>query len=359
MANDSLKYKYAAIGLPWRGSMATDVSDCKTAREVIEKAKLDFYVDKCELVGKMPITLNGDNTVNTVMGDFAYEGNIYRSCPNAYATYRTDKNVPLGIVKQKYEVVQNMDAFNFFDDAIGPDKAIWQTAGCFGCGQKVFISAKLPYTTQVYGDPIDSYLVFSNSHDGSSSINIMFTPIRVFCFNCLNAARKNADSYIRIRHTISAKDKLQQGADILNAAMKYVTEAKQLYETLYTIKMSDTQVMEYLTKLVVSAEELAKLQEYDISVFKRLINKDYMVLERTGISTRKANQISKMFDYYINGVAQDKIAGTAWGAYNAVTGYYSNKPDDNAEKRMDSLLYGGGSVSMSKAFNEALDLVEV
>lgn len=54
---------------------------------------------------------------------------IYRKCDNAFATYRTDYNIPLGVVKSKYTIVQNNDAFNFFDDAIGKNSAIWQTAG--------------------------------------------------------------------------------------------------------------------------------------------------------------------------------------------------------------------------------------
>lgn len=363
MANNS---KYAAIGLPWKGPFAIDVSDCKTSKDVIKKAKLDYTVDKCELVARMPIKENNNNSISEVMGDFAHEGYIYRNCPNAYSTYRTDKNIPLGLVKDRYEVVQNIDAFNFFDDAIGPDKAIWQTAGCFGYGHKIFISAKLPQTTQIHGDPIDHYLVFSNSHDGSSSINIMFTPIRVFCFNCLNSARKNADAYIKIRHTISAKDKIQQGADILNMAIKYITEAQQLYEALYLIKMSDAEVMHYLSKLVLNAEEERKILEYmsnpyeiDITPFKRLINRDAMLLENTKISMRKANQIANMYDYYQNGVAQENIAGTAWGAYNAVTGYFSNVNTDKGIGRMNDLLYGGDNNKMQNAFNEALALAEV
>ena len=39
----------------------------------------------------------------------------------------TDYNIPLGVVKSKYTIVQNNDAFNFFDDAIGKNSAIWQT----------------------------------------------------------------------------------------------------------------------------------------------------------------------------------------------------------------------------------------
>ena len=101
------KYRYK--GLPWGGSIGHDVKDCTTSREVLDEAGLNFHVEKCELVARMPFSINGNNEINETMGDFAHNGNIYRDCPNGYATYRTDKNIPLGIVKSKYEVVQNQD----------------------------------------------------------------------------------------------------------------------------------------------------------------------------------------------------------------------------------------------------------
>ena len=193
--------KYNVNGLPWASGIGKDVSDCTTAQEVMQKAGLDFYVDKCDLVARMPFNINGNNKFNELGGEFAKDGYIYRNCPKAYATYRTDTNTPLGLVKDKYEVIQ---AFNFFNDAIGVDKAQWDRAGKFGYGHKIFVSAKLPYTTKVGKDVVDNYLVFSNSHDGSSSINILFSPIRVICTNMLNSALNSANSYIRIKHTKSA-----------------------------------------------------------------------------------------------------------------------------------------------------------
>lgn len=348
--------RYQAKGLPWSSGIGKDVKDCTTSREVLEKAGLDFVVEKCPLVGEMPFSLNKANN-EIALGDFVHNGRVYRGCPNAFATYRTDMNIPLGVVKSKYNVVQNSEAFKFFDDAIGIDRALWQTAGQFGFGEKVFISAKLPITTDVHGDEIDHYLVFSNSHDGSSSINIMFTPIRVFCTNCLNAGLESADSYIRIKHTKSAQEKLKTGAEILRIACEYAKDAQQLYNALYCINMSDEQVKQYLINLNLNAAERQALIDFDPKLgYDKLLRKDYLTLERTGISTRKANKIIGMWEYYNEGIGQQQIAGTAWGAYNAVTGYYSNVGNDAGEKRMDSLLYGGGFNSMQNAIVEAYEL---
>lgn len=348
--------KYNTNGLPWSHGIGREVTDCVTAKEVMQKAKLDWTVEKCELVAKMPFNINGNNTVDEKNGDFSFKGNIYRECPKAYGTYRTDVNLPLGIVKDKYKVVQNIDAFDFFDDAIGKDKAVWQRAGLFGVGQKVFVTAKLPTTMKVGNDEIENYLVFSNSHDGSSSINILFTPIRVICTNMLNSALKNTDSYIRIRHTESAEEKLQTGAEILRIAAEHANSAQELYRALQVINMSDDDIMKYILDLNLTEQERGLLAEYsDIkTAIKRLYNRDFTTMEHVGVSTRKMNTIVNMFEYYMDGIGQKEIAGTAWGAYNAVTGFYSNVANLSGEKRMDSLLYGSANRVMNKALNLAL-----
>lgn len=345
--------KYSVNGLPWSNGIGTSVKECTTSKDVMTKAKLNWNVKKCELVAKIPFGINNNNNIDTNNGDFAYKGNIYRECPNAYGTYRTDINVPLGVVKEKYEVVQNLEAFNFFDDAIGEDKAVWHSAGMYGLGHKVFVTAKLPNTIKVGKDEIDNYLVFSNSHDGSSSVNILFTPIRVVCTNMLNSSLHATDSYIRIRHTKTVKEKIKKGAEILRIAAEHANTTQQLYNSLTTINMSDEDVMKYLLDLNFNEQEKSLFAEYkDVrTAIKKLYNRDYITMEHIGVSTRKMNTIINMFEYYMDGIGQKEIAGTAWGAYNAVTGFYSNVANFTGEKRMDTLLYGNANRTMNKALN--------
>ena len=348
--------RYKAKSLPWESGIGTNVKGCITSRDVMNEAGLNWLVDKCQLVAKMPFKINSPILEEVYSGDgaFSYGGNVYKDLENAFATYRTDINAPLGLVKQKYEIVQNSDVFSFFDSAIGKDKAVWEYAGMFGYGHKIFVTAKLPVTTTVLGEPIDNYLVFSNSHDGSSSVDIQFTPVRVFCTNCLNAAFKSADCHIRLRHTKTIAERLELGADVLKIACQYALTAKEIYDSLASIKMTDKQVMEYIAKLQLTENELAKIAEIDsLHGIEKLFARNYRILEESGISTRKSNQIATMFDYYQNGVAQEKIVGTAWGAYNAITGYYSNVDNLERSKRLDSLLWGNGNIVTNKALNLA------
>lgn len=345
---------YITKGAPW--AIGINVSDCHTSREVMEKAKLNFTVDKCELVAKMSFGKDKNNIVNDLAGDFAKDGYIYREVPNAYGTFRADTCQPLGIVTDRYEVVQNIDAFKFFDDAIG-DGVRWDKAGCLNGGERIFVSAKLSIRNTVAGDPVDDYLVFTNSHDGSCSINIMFTPIRVYCTNMLSGALKKADAYIKIKHTQSAKHKLNLGADILRAAIQCSNTANELYNALYKIRLTDKDVLNYLCNLVLSSEEHTKLLTYDKeNGYNKLLKKDYSTIEATNISTRKINKVTSMFKYYCDGIAQKEIRGTAWGAYNAITGFYSNIEKMSGERRTESLLYGGASNTINVALQYASKL---
>lgn len=344
--------KYNVGGKPW--AIGKDVSDCHTAQEVMEKADLNWAVAKCQMVAKMPFRVGGNNDVDC--DSFVHKGNIYRELPNAYATYRTDNNYPIGIVKEKYEIVQNMDAFNFFNTAIGENLAKWDKAACLNFGEKIYVTAKLPVQTTVGdNDPIDNYLVFSNSHDGSSSVDVMITPLRVVCTNMLNGAIDNASCHIRLRHTKSVKEKLEFGAEVLKVACEHAIEAQDMYRQLAKSKMTDEEVYEYLCRLQLTPTEIQSLMQYDREHgFKRLVNRDYRCLEATEISTRKANMLYNMFDYYNDGIGQKDIYGTAWGAYNAVTGFYCNVANLEGEKRMTSLVWGSANKNMSKALNNVM-----
>lgn len=346
--------RYTANGTPW--AIGVNVSDCTTTAEVMEKAGLDFTVDKAPLMARMPFGLNRNNEINEDKGDFARNGKIFRDVKGYWGTYRVDTNQPLGLVKDKYHIIQNQEAFKFFDNAIGENKVIWDKAGCLNNGKLVYLSAKLPITTKVGEDEIENYLVFTNSHDGSTSVKIMFTPIRVICTNMLACAIDKAKSYIPIRHTISADAKIDRSAEILRIAAIHASSAQQLFESLTKVSMSDSDVMQYLANLQLTETERQALMAFDpVNGYKKLFIRDFSTLEAAKISTRKANQLANMFEYYLDGIGQKHITGTAWGAYNAVTGFYTNVANLEGEKRLSSLLYGGANANINKALTAAID----
>lgn len=363
---------YKVKGKPWAYSGAIDVSDCATAKEVMLKAGLNFNVAKCELVGKMPIKLTGtDEELDRIIkeqkeGAHVFGTDIYRKCDNAFATYRTDYNIPLGVVKSKYTIVQNNDAFNFFDDAIGKNSAIWQTAGFWGNGERIFVSAKLPNNILVKGDPVENYLVFTNTHDGSGGVKILFIPIRVICQNTLNAtirtssnyvicqntlnaAIRTSSNYVSFRHTTSVHNKISVAQEILGISKIKSEEFGQYCNLLANIKVTDEDVIQFIGENLLTSDEIQRLKDTGHTI-KDIAYRSGLALTDSKISSRKMNVISDTYSYYFDGPGQRDILGTAWGAVNAISGYYSNIDNIEGTKRFDSICYGDKSRKIENAF---------
>lgn len=336
---------YGVKGAPFRYGGAINVESCKTAAEVMTAAGLDWTVAKCELVAKMP--LHQDRAEDN---GFVFGSNNYVDCPNAFATYRTDHNIPLGIVKERYTPVQNIEAFTFFDGAIGKDKAIWQTAGYFGRGERIFVSAKLPKNIYVNGDPIENYLVFTTSHDGSSGVKILFTPIRVVCQNTLNAAIRTASNFVSFRHTKNVHGNLDIASEILGICDTTTTYLQEAFTCMRNKKIDDNEAQSIFANIILTDDELLKIRETGHTI-GQIVGRDWIAIKDSGVSMKKVNILSEMNNYYFSGVGQKSIIGTGYGVYNAVTGYYSNVDNSEGIKRMDSLLYGDKSRKIELAGN--------
>lgn len=170
---------------------------CPTSAEAIRHAGLDYEVLK------VPVFCTPENKQPVVIAD-------------KYATYRKDNGSVLGIVGDRYTIIQNRDAFTFFDEIVGEGAAIYETAGCLGNGEVIFITAKLPdYIKVGNNDLIEQYLFLTSSHDGSGAIQVAFTPIRIVCNNTLNFALQNCTNKLTIRHTESAKARLAQAHKVM------------------------------------------------------------------------------------------------------------------------------------------------
>lgn len=336
---------YTVKGMPFKYKGAVNVEDCKTAEDVMSSAGLNWNVSKCELVAKMPIHINQVDT-----NGFIHGTNNYVECPNAFATYRTDYNIPLGIVKERYTPVQNTEAFNFFNNAIGKNKALWQTAGFFGNGERIFVSAKLPKNIFVQDDVIENYLVFTTSHDGSSGVKILFTPIRIVCENTLNAAIHDSTNYISFRHTKSVHNNLDIAAEILETCNNKIANLQEQFILMKKIKMTDEKAQQTFANVVLTDDEQFRIKQTGHTI-GQIITRDWRAINDAQISMKKVNVIAEMNNYYFDGIGQRELVGTGYGVYNAVNGYYSNVDNSEGLKRMDSLLYGDKARKIELAGN--------
>jgi phage/plasmid-like protein (TIGR03299 family) len=148
-----------------------------TSAEAIQYAGLDYIVEKRPLFTYDTENQIADPDTDIIIPEI--------SVPNYFATVRADTDQVLGVVGNDYEVVQNRDAFTFFDAIVGGGEGIlYETAGALGNGERIFITAKLPgYIRVGKDDLIEKYLFLTTSHDGYGSITAAFTPTRIVCNN--------------------------------------------------------------------------------------------------------------------------------------------------------------------------------
>lgn len=296
---------------PWHG-LGKIVTDYPNSKEALQFAGLDFTVEKLPNVHRFP---DGREIVSD----------------NSFFTSRTDTGLILGDkIGADYEVVQNIDAFQFFDAIVGGDGIQYETAGALGNGERIFITAKLPgYIKVGNGDLIEKYLFLTTSHDGFGSITAAFTPVRIVCANTLNAAMRRRSNTIRIRHTVNAKDKLAEAHKVMGISNMLSGELETIFNRWATIRISDPEVKQLIQlAMAPNKETLQKLNEPGAGNLSNPFNK----------------MVDQVFEYAMSSPTQQtaEAKGTLFGAYNAVTGYFQNvRTYKDGEAKMKSLYYGG------------------
>ena len=202
----------------WHG-LGKIVQDYPTSKEALEFAGLNFEVKKSPNIHELE------------------SGKRFESKSSFYS-YRTDTDEILGDrLGKDYQVIQNIEAFAFFDAIVGGDGIQYETAGALGKGERIFITAKLPGYIKVGNDDlIEKYLFLTTSHDGFGSITAAFTPVRIVCANTLNAAMNNHSNAIKIRHTANAKEKLEQAHKVMGISNKLSVEMEDIFNRWSKIK---------------------------------------------------------------------------------------------------------------------------
>ncbi len=173
----------------------------------------------------------------------------YDPIPGYKANIRDSDNRVLGVVTDRYKVVQNSEAFAFTDALLG-EGVRYETAGSLQDGKKIWILAKLPDKYIMEGEQIEPYLVFSSSHDGNGAIKAAMTPIRVVCQNTLNIALSQAKRIWSTVHVGDLSAKMDEARNTLLLAQNYMTGLGSEFNKLAKVKLSDAKVMEYINMLL-------------------------------------------------------------------------------------------------------------
>lgn len=234
---------------PWSG-LGTGVGEAPTSAEALRLAGLDWNVEQ------EPIF-----TENMLIP--GYRANVRD----------TDRKV-LGVVTDKYKVVQNTEAFSFTDSLLG-EGVRYETAGSLFGGRKIWLLARLPQEYIIAGERITPYLVFTNDHSGSGSVKVALTPVRVLCNNTLNLALSTAKRSFSMIHTGDIREKMKEARDTLFMAENYMDSLGKEFEALRQKKLTDNQVKEFVEELIPSGKADTYQQKKNILRLRNDLTRRY------------------------------------------------------------------------------------
>ena len=231
-----------------------------------------------------------------------------------FVTVRKDnegKYYPLGHVSERYEVLQNIDAFEPFKVLLDKGYTL-ETAGAVDLGKRVWILARRPSQHKVGDDVLVQYALLMNSHDGSTPVFLQPTDIRVVCQNTLNwAIGKNDPMRFTVKHTAGVKIRLQEVSDILKQADVNWSKAHEIMDMMHDFELNEQQAEAYFEATI------------DFLRHRGLSGTNELNVRHVDKATPVMEQLKPNFRF-----GRGNKGGTLWHADNAVTEYYDhqNKP---------------------------------
>jgi len=266
------------------------------------------------------------------------DGDIPINIPNYKALVRSTDGKTLSIMKDSYTVLQNIDAFRFFDQILDSDLATLEAAGSLREGQRVWVLAKIrgAEADVVSNDTVEAYLLLCNSHDGSLAVHVLFTPIRVVCNNTLSFALSDAKAErvanLKIKHTASLAQSLEavkQAIDVGHQTFRFTVEQYQ-----------------YLTS---KGCDIVGLKNYVQEVFDVQPNDEGVIeLPRSYTFIEEAFEAGP-------GANLPGVSGTYWGAYNAITHWLDHTRGRNEDNRLNNSWFGASKSIRDRAFSVAIN----
>jgi phage/plasmid-like protein (TIGR03299 family) len=261
--------------------------------------------------------------------------------PDNFATVRSDTKAVLGVVSDKYKLVQNRQAFAFLDSLIESGDMRYESAGALKGGKVVWILGRMPEDDLIAeGDVSRRYVLFSTSHDGSAAIHAIPTSTRVVCANTLRIAIAGDKG---IRHTGDVRGKLDVARRYLSQFNAGFTLFRDQAQLLAQRRFTPEQAKEYINTLFPEVKEFNRA---------RSNREKKIALVRKNYANPRQNLAS--------------IKGTWWALLNSVTELVDHAPQtrrsssrDAQELKMMSTLDGTGATFKSDAYKLALKMASV
>jgi phage/plasmid-like protein (TIGR03299 family) len=296
--------------VPWE-RVGIPLGRPETAEDAVRLAHLDYQVEKKRLL--------------------AVVGRSRMDVEGHFATIRMDNGRCLGIVKNRYSVVQNSEAFSFLTPIANKELYI-ETGGVVDAGRKAWLLVRLPSEMRIgpSRDGMRKCLLVVNSHDGSTNIVVKPTVLRIVCSNAIPAVLRGSDPEIRIRHTAQAHDRLSEIRALLDQTKGTFEQIEYVFTRMSLKRVTNEQILDYVKKLIPDSADA----------------------ESHARTENMRNQILRLHE---NGIGAKAFRGTVMGILNSVSEMTDHQATRDANKHLKSVLFGGAA---EKLKNRALQLAE-
>ena len=305
--------------VPWHG-LGTIVQEAPTSQDAIHLAGLDWIVKSRQVwvevtAEEMAAYQKPTEHIIQNMGE-GLAPKILRLQDEHIANVRDSDGSALGIVSDRYKIIQNYEAFQFTDSLIQDGVMKYETAGALNRGRTIWLLGRLEDQVRILGDDVKTYVLFINAHDGSAAVRILTTPVRVVCQNTLNMALNNYDRSWSAVHTGDMTSKLNEARRTLGMVRKYVKGVGDMVDRLANIFINPEAMDEMINNVLPIEENPSIARERNIEaarddVFNRTLASDLVPFNDTGWAF--VNAVADHLAHYKDRITDSRFTRIAAG----------------------------------------------
>jgi phage/plasmid-like protein (TIGR03299 family) len=281
--------------------------------------------------------------------------------PSEKHLYREDTMQFLAAVGQGYQVLQNRDAFKFFDPIIESGQATFSTAGVLFDSRVIWAMASLNGIHDdevVRGDRVEPFLLLTNSHDGRLAVTLKFTPVRVVCANTLEYSLSRGSSkekfaevqsglladvagkVVKIHHTRNLDENLRRAQAALNIAHRRFEFAMGEYREMARCSVGiNDETLEQFVRVVFKVKEEREIEKVQYwKSFQEALHTDQgLYLGQQTSWWTVYNAVTNITSHSI-GKTDDRVCFNNW--YDSVTGGFRERAHELVSKTVQRVSVG-------------------
>jgi len=310
--------------------LGQEVGNDITPAEMMKQAGADWEVLKYRNFVTLPLLDDKGQPI---------KGKTKKVETDRFSLVRSDTQALLDTVSEDWQITQNSEAFQFFDDFVKAGDMEMNTGGVLHGGRIVFANAMIKKSFGLFGnkDEVQGYLLFCLPHQFGQSTTVKVVAERVVCANTLAVAMgERSKNFFRITHRIKFDPDVAKLA--VGIAADKIEAYKAQAEHLGGVKAKKEDVVEFFKRLL---PVYNYKKDEDHQVKKDVSKKAQVCLD--SMDTQPGAEFGR---------------GTWWQAFNAFTYNVDHTFGNDADNRRTNAWLGQGADSKIKALNLAMEMAK-